>query len=73
MIALQGIAGTGKTLLALAAALEQNNKFDQIILSRPIIPLSNRDIGFLPGGADDKISPYMQPLMGQFKIHQISI
>ena len=62
LIALEGVAGTGKTLLALASALEQKNKFDQIILARPIIPLSNREIGFLPGDAEDKISPYMQPL-----------
>lgn len=67
LIALQGVAGTGKTLLALATALEQKNRFDQIILSRPIIPLSNRDIGFLPGGADEKISPYMQPLWDNLK------
>src|SRR5690606_29580420 len=59
---LQGVAGTGKTLLALASALEQKNKFNQIILARPVIPLSNREIGFLPGSAEDKISPYMQPL-----------
>ncbi len=62
LIALEGVAGTGKTLLALASALEQKNKYDQIILARPIIPLSNREIGFLPGDADEKISPYMQPL-----------
>lgn len=62
LVALQGVAGTGKTLLALASALEQKNKYQQIILARPIIPLSNREIGFLPGSADDKISPYMQPL-----------
>ena len=68
LIALQGVAGTGKTLLALASALEQKNLFDQIILSRPIIPLSNRDIGFLPGGADEKISPYMQPLWDNLKV-----
>lgn len=62
LIALEGVAGTGKTLLALAAALEQKHLYETIILSRPIIPLSNRDIGFLPGNAEDKISPYMQPL-----------
>ena len=62
LVALQGVAGSGKTLLALAAALEQRNRYQQIILSRPIIPLSNRSIGFLPGDAQDKISPYMQPL-----------
>ncbi|RUA11704.1 MAG: ribonuclease [Flavobacteriia bacterium] len=62
LVALEGVAGTGKTLLALVSALEQKNKYDQIILARPIIPLSNREIGFLPGDAEDKISPYMQPL-----------
>jgi PhoH-like ATPase len=67
LVALQGIAGTGKTLLALASALEQKNKYNQIILARPIIPLSNRDIGFLPGDANDKISPYMQPLWDNLK------
>ncbi|MDX1683663.1 MAG: PhoH family protein [Saprospiraceae bacterium] len=67
LVAIQGVAGTGKTLLALAAALEQKNKFEQIILSRPIIPLSNRDIGFLPGDAEEKISPYMQPLWDNLK------
>jgi PhoH-like ATPase len=67
LVALQGVAGTGKTLLALAAALEQKRLYDQIILARPIIPLSNRDIGFLPGGAEDKISPYMQPLWDNLK------
>ena len=64
---LVGPPGTGKTLLALAAALEQKRLYDQIILARPIIPLSNRDIGFLPGGAEDKISPYMQPLWDNLK------
>ena len=67
LIALQGVAGTGKTLLALAAALEQHKKYEQIILTRPIIPLSNRDIGFLPGSAEDKINPYMQPLWDNLK------
>lgn len=67
LVAIQGVAGTGKTLLALAAALEQKNDYDQIILSRPIVPLSNRDIGFLPGHAEEKISPYMQPLWDNLK------
>lgn len=68
LIALQGLAGTGKTLLALAAALEQKNLYDQIILSRPIVPLSNREIGFLPGNAEEKISPYMQALWDNLKV-----
>lgn len=67
LVAIEGVAGTGKTLLALAAALEQKNKYNQIILSRPIVPLSNRDIGFLPGDAEDKISPYMEPLWDNLK------
>lgn len=67
LVALQGVAGTGKTLLALAAALEQKDKYGQIILSRPIIPLSNREIGFLPGDEKDKISPYMMPLWDNLK------
>jgi PhoH-like ATPase len=62
LVTISGVAGTGKTLLALAGSLEQKNRFDQIILARPIVPLSNRDIGFLPGDAEDKIGPYMQPL-----------
>ena len=62
LVTLQGVAGTGKTLLALASAIEQRNQFSQIILARPIVPLSNRDIGFLPGDANEKINPYMQPL-----------
>jgi PhoH-like ATPase len=67
LVCLQGVAGTGKTLLALASALEQRNLYNQIILARPVIPLSNRDIGFLPGTAEDKISPYMQPLWDNLK------
>ena len=67
LVALQGVAGTGKTLLALASALEQSNKYQQIILARPIVPLSNKEIGFLPGDANDKIGPYMEPLWDNLK------
>jgi PhoH-like ATPase len=67
LVAVQGVAGTGKTLLALAAALEQEKKFNQIILARPIVPLSNKEIGYLPGDANDKISPYMEPLWDNLK------
>ena len=62
LVTICGVAGTGKTLLALAGALEQKNQFDQIILARPIVALSNRDLGFLPGDAEEKVNPYMQPL-----------
>ncbi len=49
LLTLTGRAGTGKTLLALAAALEQRRLYHQIYLARPVVPLGNRDIGFLPG------------------------
>ncbi len=68
LISLTGKAGTGKTLLALAAALQQNNSFVQILLARPIVPLSNRDLGFLPGNVDEKIGPYMQPLFDNLAV-----
>jgi PhoH-like ATPase len=67
LVTLQGVAGTGKTLLALASAIEQHNSYNQIVLARPIVPLSNNDIGFLPGNAEDKINPYMQPLFDNLK------
>jgi PhoH-like ATPase len=67
LVALQGVAGTGKTLLALAAALEQQKLYNQVILARPIVPLSNKEIGFLPGDANDKIGPYMEPLWDNLK------
>lgn len=68
LVAVTGKAGTGKTLLALAAALAQNTVYEQILLARPIVALSNRDIGFLPGDADDKIRPYMQPLFDNLTV-----
>jgi len=68
LIALTGKAGTGKTLLALAAAIEQHRQYEQILLARPIVALSNRDIGYLPGDASEKISPYMQPLFDNLAV-----
>ncbi|HRC66544.1 MAG TPA: PhoH family protein [Bacteroidales bacterium] len=67
LVTLIGIAGTGKTLLALAGAPEQRRLYKQIYLARPIVPLSNKDIGFLPGSAEEKISPYMEPLYDNLK------
>ena len=62
LVTLTGRAGTGKTLLALAAALHQRKRYSQIFLARPVVPLGNRDLGFLPGDVEDKLAPYMQPL-----------
>lgn len=68
LVALTGKAGTGKTLLALAAALGQMNDYKQILLARPIVALSNKDIGFLPGDAQEKVAPYMQPLFDNLNV-----
>ena len=62
LVTITGKAGTGKTLLALAAALESRRQYRQILLTRPVVPLSNKDIGYLPGDIQSKIRPYMQPL-----------
>jgi PhoH-like ATPase len=62
LVSLTGKAGTGKTLLALAAALQQFKRYKQIFLARPIVPLANRDLGFLPGDIKEKMEPYMAPL-----------
>jgi len=70
LVTLVGKAGTGKTLLALAAALERNNSYQQVLMGRPIVPLSNRDLGFLPGDIDAKMDPYMQPLYDNLKVIQ---
>lgn len=70
LVTIMGVAGTGKTLLALASAMEQKNKYRQIFLARPIVPLSNKDIGFLPGDIKSKINPYMEPLWDNLKFIQ---
>ncbi len=70
LVSLQGVAGTGKTLLTLAAALEQRRNYKQIYLSRPIVPLSNKDIGYLPGDIKSKVNPYMEPLYDNLKFIQ---
>lgn len=68
LVSITGKAGTGKTLLALAAALQQKHKYTQVFLARPIIPLSNKEIGFLPGDVKEKIGPYMQPLFDNLDV-----
>jgi PhoH-like ATPase len=70
LVTLQGVAGTGKTLVALAGAWNQRRNYKQIYLARPIVPLSNKDIGFLPGDFKSKIDPYMQPLYDNLKFIQ---
>ena len=74
LVILTGKAGTGKTLLALASALEKRKTYQQIFLARPIIPLSNKDLGFLPGDIDSKLTPYMQPLFDNLTVikHQFA-
>jgi PhoH-like ATPase len=62
LVTISGKAGTGKTLLALAAALECRKNYRQVFMARPVVPLSNKDIGYLPGDIQSKLDPYMQPL-----------
>ena len=62
LITLTGRAGTGKTLLALAGALKRKKSYRQILMARPIVALSNKDIGYLPGDIQSKLDPYMKPL-----------
>ena len=68
LVSISGKAGTGKTLLALAGALEQRRQFRQIYLARPLVPLSNKDIGYLPGDIKSKVNPYMQPLWDNLSV-----
>jgi PhoH-like ATPase len=70
LVTMQGVAGTGKTLIALAAAMEQKREYKQIYLARPIVPLSNKDIGYLPGDIKSKLNPYMEPLWDNLKFIQ---
>ena len=62
LVALTGKAGTGKTLLALAAALKQKEQFEEILVARPAVEMSDKTLGFLPGDKDEKIDPYMMPI-----------
>lgn len=62
LVTLSGPAGTGKTLLAIGSAIQQSDKFNQILISKPIVALSEKDNGFLPGDMIEKVKPYMQSL-----------
>lgn len=70
LITISGRAGTGKTLLALATALENKKMYRQICVARPVVPLSNKDLGFLPGDIGEKLAPYMQPLYDNLGVIQ---
>lgn len=70
LVTITGKAGTGKTLLALASALNIKKNYRQIYIARPVVPLSNKDIGYLPGDVDSKLAPYMQPLWDNLKVIQ---
>jgi PhoH-like ATPase len=62
VIALDGRAGTGKTLLAIAAGLEQvveQRRYERVAVYRPLVPVGRADVGFLPGGLDEKLDPWM--------------
>ena len=62
VVALDGRAGTGKTLLAIAAGLEQvveQRRYERLAVYRPLVPVGRADVGFLPGGLDEKLDPWM--------------
>jgi PhoH-like ATPase len=70
LVTLIGKAGTGKTLLALAAGLKrttEDNAYSRLLVSRPIMPLG-RDLGFLPGDVDEKLNPWMQPIFDNLEL-----
>lgn len=69
LVTLVGMAGTGKTLLALAAGLKlvlKDNAFEKLLVSRPIMPLG-KDIGYLPGSKEEKLENWMQPIFDNLK------
>jgi PhoH-like ATPase len=67
LVFLQGGAGTGKTLIALAGALEQRKKFTNIVIARPMVHLEDRDeIGYLPGALEQKMAPWIEPILQAF-------
>ena len=65
VIALDGRAGTGKTLLAIAAGLEmvvEQQRYERLAVYRPLVPVGRADVGFLPGGLDEKLDPWMSAI-----------
>lgn len=69
LVAITGIAGSGKTLLSIASAIAQGNNFGTILVARPIVQLSGKDVmGFLPGDKLEKVNPYMEPIYDNIDI-----
>jgi PhoH-like ATPase len=65
VVALDGRAGTGKTILAIAAALEQvveRQLYERVAVYRPLVPVGRADVGFLPGGLEEKLDPWMSAI-----------
>jgi PhoH-like ATPase len=65
VVALDGRAGTGKTVMAIAAGLEQvveQRRYERLAVYRPLVPVGRADVGFLPGGLDEKLDPWMSAI-----------
>jgi PhoH-like ATPase len=65
VVALDGRAGTGKTVMAIAAGLEQvveSRTYEKLAVYRPLVPVGRADVGFLPGGLDEKLDPWMSAI-----------
>jgi PhoH-like ATPase len=65
VVALDGRAGTGKTVMAIAAGLEQvveSRTYERLAVYRPLVPVGRADVGFLPGGLDEKLDPWMSAI-----------
>jgi PhoH-like ATPase len=74
LVTMIGKAGTGKTLLALAAGLRrtvEDGMYSRLLVSRPVMPLG-RDIGFLPGSVEEKLNPWMQPIFDNLEFLMVS-
>jgi PhoH-like ATPase len=70
LVTLVGKAGTGKTLIAIAAAVQKvadERLYSRLLIARPIVPMG-RDLGYLPGDLMDKLNPWMQPLYDNFDL-----